>query len=86
MPLFVQQSATGSFFSWGRNPHQDLDLTVSTDCEDLAAFSNDVLEFIEQDRSLLLDSLTDFGASAALALGGLAGARVLSSRLWKKRK
>lgn len=77
---------TASGFSWGLNPEKDLDLTVNTDCEDLAAFANDVFEFIEQDRSLLLDSLTDFGAAAAFAVGALGAHRVLSSRLFKRRK
>lgn len=70
----------------GKNPHQDLDLTVTTDCEDLAAFSNDVVEFVEQDKSLLLDSLTDFGISTFAVLTVWGGAKVLSSRILKKKK
>lgn len=78
----------GSQSKWlrGKNPHQDLDLSVTTDCEDLAAFSNDVVEFIEQDRTLLLDSLTDFGISGLIVLSVYTGAKVLSSRLLKKKR
>jgi len=67
------------------NPGADIDLSVTTDCEDLAAFASDVVEFMEQDRALLLDSLTDFGALGALgvALGGL---RVLSARYLKRKR
>lgn len=82
----ISWSLSPSKFSWKGNPAADLDLSVSTDCEDLAAFSNDVLEFIEQDRSLLLDSLTDLGASAVFTLGALKGARVLSSRIFKRKR
>jgi len=81
----VSSTFSKSASSWGLNPEKDLDLTVNTDCEDLAAFANDVFEFIEQDRSLLLDSITDFTAAAALTLGALGTHRVLSSRLLKRK-
>jgi len=70
----------------GLNPLSDLDLTTSTDCEDLAAFANDILEFVEQDRSLLVDSLTDVGVGAAAGLGLYLGARALSVRAFKRRR
>lgn len=81
----VSSAFSKTSMSWGLNPEKDLDLTVNTDCEDLAAFANDVFEFIEQDRSLLLDSITDFTAAAALTLGALGAHRVLSSRLLKRK-
>lgn len=67
------------------NPNADLDLSVTTDCEDLAAFASDVTEFLEQDRALLVDSLTDIGLVVG-TLGFLAvGGRVISSRLFKRK-
>lgn len=68
------------------NPNKDIDLTVSTDCEDLAAFGNDVLEFVEQDRALLVDSLTDFGITSIAIVSLFGGAKILSSRILKKKK
>lgn len=68
------------------NPSKDLDLTVTTDCEDLAAFANDVIEFLEQDRSLLLDSLTDFSGTALFTLGAAGSYKLLSSRIFKRKR
>lgn len=55
----------------------DIDLSVSTDCEDLAIFAADVLEFVQQDQFLAFDALAEFlplgaiGAMTALSLSGL---------------
>lgn len=54
------------------NPGADIDLTTTTDFEDLAGPAADVLEFGDQDRALLADSLT----SSTLFLNGFVGAGV----------
>lgn len=51
----------------------DLDLTASTDFEDLAAVGGDMMEFVEQDRLLLCDG----GLEAGLGLGAPALAHAL---------
>lgn len=63
------------------HPGADVDLTTTTDFEDLAGPAADVLEFSDQDRALLADA-----TSATLLCGGvggglgLAAAALLSSR------
>lgn len=67
------------------NPGADLDLTTTTDFEDLAAPAADIVEFTDQDRALA----ADYVSSAVLwngAMGGLIGATlyaVLSPDLWR---
>lgn len=70
LPALVQPAP-----SWATNPRSDLDLTTTTDAEDLAVFAADLVEFAEQDHALLLDSLMEVGLSSLLL--GAAG-RVLS--------
>jgi hypothetical protein len=61
------------------NPGADIDLTTTTDFEDLAAPAADVMEFTDQDRALAADSVSSvlfwngvvgfvFGASLRLLL------------------
>lgn len=52
------------------NPGADVDLTTTTDFEDLAGPAADVLEFGDQDRALLADSLT----ATTIFWNGVAGA------------
>lgn len=67
------------------NPGADLDLTTTTDFEDLAAPAADIVEFTDQDRALA----ADYVSSAVLwngVVGGLLGATlyaVLSPDLWR---
>jgi hypothetical protein len=57
------------------NPNADLDVSTSTDCDDLIVFVSDIFEFTEQEQSLLFDSLTDLSTSAFfIGLGGLSTA------------
>ena len=67
-------SRIGGLPAWAA-PDVDVDLTASTDCEDLAAFLADVVEFIEQDRALLADAVLDLGASATLGAAFAAAGR-----------
>lgn len=67
-------------------PDKDVDFSTTTDCEDLAAFANDLNEFLEQDRALLTDSLTDpTPVSTNTILFTLLGSRILTSRFFKRR-
>lgn len=68
------------------NPLADIDLTAMTDGEDLMAFASDVFEFFEQDKAMLIDSITDLvikNPQAATFTAFLA-ARVLGPRFFKK--
>ena len=49
------------------DPATDLDLSTNTDSEDLLVFLSDVLEFVEQDRSFLMDAI--FNAFSTQGLG-----------------
>jgi len=60
------------------NPGADLDLTTTTDFEDLAAPASDLLEFTDQDRAMA----ADYMSSAILwngAMGGLVGATLYAT-------
>ena len=67
------------------NPGADIDLTTTTDFEDLAAPVADIMEFADQDRALLVDSVSAaafFTATAGAGLG-LSLAYVLSCDVWR---
>jgi len=57
--LSETKNTQNSILSFLNNPHVDLDLSVNTDCEDMLAFLSDIIEFTEQDKMLLIDSLFD---------------------------
>jgi small subunit ribosomal protein S12 len=59
------------------DPLADLDLTTSTDFEDLAAVGGDLMEFVEQDRLLVSDG----GLEAGLGLGAPLYIHTLRSRM-----
>jgi hypothetical protein len=63
----------------------DLDLSVSTDCEDLAAFAGDVFELGQQGRMLFLDTLGPELASLGVGAGLGLGLAALGVRLAKRR-
>jgi hypothetical protein len=67
------------------NPGADVDATVTTDFEDLAAPAADVAEFADQDRALLTDSMasTVFWNGVLGALTGIAIHAILSTDLWR---
>jgi hypothetical protein len=55
---------TGAGLGWaasGLSALSDLDLTTSTDFEDLAALGGDMMEFVEQDRMLISDGGLEVG-------------------------
>lgn len=42
------------------SPLVDMDYAYATDCEDLVAFAYDIFEFLEQDKSMLVDYITNY--------------------------
>jgi hypothetical protein len=50
------------------DPATDLDLSTNTDSEDLLVFLSDVLEFVEQDRSFLMDAVFNSFSTQGLGL------------------
>lgn len=80
-----------SFSGWAAfNPGSDIDLSTTTDFEDCAGPAADLVEFTDQDRALLGDSLYAaesrcvLGAAGAGAVAGL-GASLLSSGLLRRK-
>lgn len=67
------------------NPGADIDLTTTTDFEDLAAPVADVMEFTDQDRALAADSIvsTFLWHGAAGFVFGAALRLILSAELWR---
>ena len=61
----------------------DLDLLVSTDCEDLAALGGDLFEATAQDTALLVDFLTTPGLLVPVVVG--CGTTLLLLPSWLKR-
>lgn len=61
------------------NPHADLDASVSTDGEDIAAPAADMLEFRSKDAFLAVDAL--WGGALAVNLGVAGVSAVLATRL-----
>jgi hypothetical protein len=57
---------------------RDIDLSASTDAEDGAAFTADLLEFTQQGQTLALDALVDGFAVAAAGACALTLARLAS--------
>jgi len=53
------------------NPQVDMDITANTDMEDLLAFLGDTLEFVEQDKAFLLDSVFDSWGSLSFGANEL---------------
>jgi hypothetical protein len=70
------------------NPAADLDLTTSTDFEDLSGPVADIMEMAEQDRALGVDAVasTLFWDFAAGFLAGGALHCVLSPSFWRALK
>lgn len=65
--------------SWWLNPGADLDASVLTDGEDLAAPVADVAEFRSKDAFLAVDAL--FGGATALHAAAAGGSAVLATAL-----
>lgn len=70
--------APAASWAW-LNPGADLDASVSTDGEDIAAPIADVAEFRSKDAFLAVDAL--FGGAAALNAGVAGGSAVLATAL-----
>jgi len=70
---------------WALNPGSDIDLTVTTDFEDVAAPVADVSEFSNQERALLTDSLasTVFWNGLMGVLTGMTLRLLLSPAFWR---
>lgn len=84
--LFSQGLSGWSLF----NPGADIDLSTTTDFEDCAGPAADIVEFTDQDRALLGDSIflpqsrqTLIGVGVG-ALAGLAATRLSNSMLKRK--
>lgn len=79
--LGVDSSSPSALF----NPGADVDFTTTTDFEDLAGPAADVLEFGDQDRALLADSMssTIFFNGVLGGLVGLTTHMILSSDFWR---
>jgi len=85
LTTFNQGLAGGASSSTLFNPGADIDLTTSTDFEDLAGPAADVLEFGDQDRALLADSMssTIFFSGVLGGAMGLTTHMILSSDFWR---
>lgn len=62
----------------------DIDLAAATDCEDLVAFAYDIFEFYEQDRAMLLDTITSFIVSPQMLMS-FAVLKLISTSFFKKK-